>query len=167
VFAGSGSGNVTACMAGHNTAGRGAFGVLSMEFVPGAPGAGTGYRFIKIDGWAPTLVNTVNGRYTFWVEPTFQYRKAPSPSPLAGNKKILADRIVAQLGTEAVISSLNNSFVQTWGASGLLAKPSAANPPLAIVPPVTAAQVAGNPTNAFTRSPGGSPLNCQPPVLWN
>lgn len=167
VFAGSGSGNVLNCMAGHNSRNRGAFGVLSMEFVPGAPGAGTGYRFIKIDGWAPTLVNVVNGNYTFWVEPTFQYRKSPAPNPLTGNKKILADRIVAQLGSEAVISSLNSSFVQSWGPSGLLAKPSAANPPLAIVPPATPAQVQGNPTNAFTRSPTGTPLNCQKPVLWN
>lgn len=167
VFAGSGSGNVTACLEGHNTNSRGAFGVLSMEFVPGATGAGNGYRFIKIDSFAPTLVNTVNGNYNFWVEPTFQYRKAPSASPLAGVKKTVADRIVAQLGTEAVISSLNNSFAQTWGSSGLLAKPSSANAPLVVVPPVSAVQVAGNPTNAFTKSPFGSPNNCQAPVLFN
>lgn len=167
VVAGSGSQNVTACLEGHNNNSRGAFGTLSMEFVPGAAGAGNGYRYIKVDGFAPTLVNTVNGNYNFWMEPTFQYRKAPAPSPLAGAKKTIADRIATQLGTEAVISSLNNSYVQPFGASGLLAKPSAANPPLVVVPPVSAAQVAGNPTNAFTKSPLGSPNNCQLPVLFN
>jgi hypothetical protein len=167
IFAGSGSGDVTTCMAGHNTRQRGAFGVLSMEFVPGAAGAGDGYRYLKVDGFAPTLVNTVNGNYQHWVETSYQYRKSPSPSPLTGTKKTVADRIVIQLGTEAVISSLNNSFAQPFGASGLLAKPSAANPPVAVVPPATAAQVAANPTNAFTRSPTGSPINCQPPVLFN
>ena len=169
VFAGSGSGDVTACLAGHQSRGRGAAGVLSMEFVPETTAGGTGYRFIKIDDYSPTTVNVVNGDYDFFVEPTFQYRKVVvnAVPALAGEKKIIADRIVQQLGTEAVISSLNNAFVQTWGRSGLLAKPSAANLPNAIVPRTTAAAVLANPTNAFTRSPSGSPVNCQPPVLFN
>lgn len=169
VFAGSGSGNVTTCMAGHEGRGRGAFGVLSMEFVPGTTSGGPGYRYIKIDDYAPTTVNVVNGDYDFWVEPTFQYRKVAvgAVPALAGDKKIIADRIVQQLGTEAVISSLNNSFVQTWGRSGLLAKPSAANQPEVVVPRTTAAAVLANPTNAFTKSPSGQPVNCQPPVLFN
>jgi len=178
IVAGSGSGNVLTCMAGHNNNSRGAFGVLSMEFrdiTPANPAAlplplpavDNGFRWIKIDGFSPSHVNVVNGNYSFWVEPSFQYRKAPAPVPLTGNKKIIADRIVLQLGTEAVLSQLNNALTQTWGRSGLLAKPSAANPPNVIVPPTTAAAVLANPTNAFTRSPSGSPLNCQPPVLFN
>lgn len=169
VVAGSGSGDVIACMAGHQSRGRGAAGVLSMEFVPETAAGGTGYRFIKIDDYSPSSVNVVNGDYDFWVEPTFQYRKvAVNAVPaLAGDKKIIADRIVQQLGTEAVISSLNNAFVQTWGRSGLLAKPSGANPPNTVVPRTTAAAVLANPTNAFTKSPSGSPVNCQPGVLFN
>lgn len=167
VFAGSGSGDVTTCLAGHNTNARGAFGVLSMEFVPGTTAGGDGYRYIKIDGAAPTLTNTVNGLYNHWVEPTFQYAKAPSATPLAGNKKTVADRILTQLATEAVITSLDNAFVQPFGRSGLLAKPSASNPPNAIVPLTTDAAVLTNPTGAFTKSPSGSPINCQPPVLFN
>ena len=169
VFAGSSSSNVTACMAGHESRSRGAVGVLSMEFVPGSTSGGSGYRYIKIDDYAPTTVNVVNGDYDFWVEPTFQYRNVAvgAVPALGGDKKIIADRIVQQLGTEAVISSLNNSFVQTWGRSGLLAKPSATNAPNAIVPRTTAAAVLANPTNAFTKSPSGQPVNCQPPVLFN
>lgn len=166
VFAGSSSNDVVACMNNHNQVGvaRGAFGVLSMEFVPGAT---DGYRWIKIDGTSPTLTNVVNGNYNFWVEPTFQYRKSPGSPVLSGVKQIIADRINLQLGTEAVITTLNNAFVQPWGRSGLLAKPSGANVPNAIVPPTTDAAVAANPTNAFTRSPSGSPVNCQVPVLFN
>lgn len=167
VVAGSGSGDVTACMAGHNTNGRGAFGVLSMEFVPGTTAGGDGYRYIKIDGFAPTLTNVVNGNYNHWVEPTFQYRKAPGSPVMTGVKKIIADRIVAQMGTEAVITSLDNAFVQPFGRSGLLAKPSGSNLPNVIVPPTTDAAVLANPTNAFTKSPSGAPINCQPPVLFN
>ena len=169
VFAGSGSGDITACMAGHESRARGAAGVLSMEFVPGTASGGTGYRFIKIDEYSPSSVNVVNGDYDFWVEPTFQYRKVVvnAVPALSGDKKLIADRVVQQLGTEAVISSLNNSFVQTWGRSGLLAKPSAANPPNAVVPRTNAAAVLANPTNAFTKSPLGQPANCQPGVLYN
>lgn len=167
VVAGSGSGNVTACLAGHNTNGRGAFGVLSMEFVPGAPSVENAFRWIKIDGASPSLTNVVNGDYDFWVEPTFQYRNAASGNALAGVKKTIADRIVLQLGTEAVITALDNAFVQTWGRSGLLAKPSGANLPNAIVPPTTAAAVQLNPTNAWSKSPAGAPNNCQVPVLFN
>ena len=169
VFAGSSSSNVTTCLAGHQGRGRGAAGVLSMEFVPGTASGGSGYRYIKIDDYAPTTVNVVNGDYDFWVEPTFQYRQvAVSAVPaLGGDKRIIADRIVQQLGTEAVISSLNNSFVQTWGRSGLLAKPSGTNAPNVIVPRTTAAAVLANPTNAFTKSPSGQPVNCQPGVFFN
>ena len=163
VVAGSGSGDVTACLVGHQANSRGAFGVLSMEFVPGT----SGYRWIKIDGASPSLTNVVNGDYNFWVEPTFQYRNGTTASPLAGVKKTIADRIVLQLGTEAVITSLDNAFVQTWGRSGLLAKPSPSNLPNAIVPPTTAAAVLLNPTNAWSKSPNGAPNNCQVPVLFN
>lgn len=168
VVAGSGSSNVTACLAGHNTNSRGAFGVLSMEFVPGTTAGGDGYRWIKIDGASPSLVNAVNGHYDFWMEPTFQYRKSPSPLPLpVGPKKTIADRINLQLGTEAVITQLDNAFTQSWGRSGVLGKPSGANPPNAIVPETTAAAVLANPTNAWTKSPAGSVNNCQYPVLFN
>ena len=169
VVAGSGSVNVTACLKGHDDNGRGAFGVLSTEFVPvqlaGGGATDSGYRYIKIDGYSPTDVNVVNGDYKFWVEPSFQYRK--TTTPLTGDKKRLADKIVAQLGTEAVISSLNNSFVQSWGRSGLLAKPSQANLPDAVATRRNAAQVLANPTNAFTRSPLNSPVNCTPATLFN
>lgn len=167
VVAGSGSGDVTACLAGHQANSRGAFGVLSMEFVPAASGSNSGYRYIKIDGFAPTLTNVVNGNYNHWVEPTFQYRKAPGSPVLSGVKQIIADRIVTQLGAEAVITSLDNAFVQPFGRSGLLARPSGSNLPNVITPPTSDAAVAANPTNAFTRSPLGSPVNCQPPVLFN
>ena len=65
-------------MTAANTAGRGAIGVLSMEFNPNTTrtAADSGFRFIKINGVAPCLLPIVQSKYDFLGESTMQWRTA-------------------------------------------------------------------------------------------
>jgi len=64
------------------------------------PTAGKAYRFIKINGVAPTLANVYNGAYDFVVESTWQYQT----NPVQGRTKQQA--IVKALITEAQTPNL-------------------------------------------------------------
>jgi ABC-type phosphate transport system substrate-binding protein len=170
VFEGSGSGNVLTCMNNHNTGGRYAVGVLSMEFVPNTTTgtSGSGWRWIKVDGVAPTLLNAANGSYDFVFEASCNVR----PTYLGGrpaNTALFVNTVCGpnaatpgQLGNSDVIQAVNAQFTQTFGDTGLLglvANP--ANTPPA--PPLTVAAVADNPVWTFTRSGAGFPNSCQLP----
>jgi PBP superfamily domain len=157
---GSGSGNVTACMNAHNTAGRWAVGVLSTEFSDNLA-SGVGYRFVKIDGKSPSLFNVVNGKYDYWMETTIQWRNNTAASPLAGDDLTFMSGLVQKIGEPAVVKAINAGFLHDWGTSGLLALPQVYGP---VGPFTTAASVITNPVNTHTKSPLGTPNNCQPPV---
>jgi len=114
VTEGSGSGNVVSCMTAANTAGRGAIGVLSMEFNPDTSRTATdsGFRFIKIDGTAPCLLPIVQSKYSFLGESTIQWRISAinGLGALGGATLNLATAVRDRIGAPAVVNDLNTAF---------------------------------------------------------
>ena len=118
-----------------------------------------GYRFVKIDGAAPTLQNAANGTYLDWVEQSFQTRKTT-----AGAKLALFNQIVNQAATPAFLGTLDAAkFNYPFGQSGFLAVSTNGH-----TPTYTAAGLLDEtvPVVPYTHAPGISSLdNCRVPVV--
>jgi hypothetical protein len=162
----------------HDNAGRGALGVLSSELVvdpTGVADAATGagkWRFVKMNGAAPTVLNSVKGSYDMFFESTLQYRNATVNTlpALSTAKKAVADAIGAKLGLPNVVNDLNVAFTQTYGRGGLLgnAVDNAADAPVAPYVAVSAAgganDVYAKPIALSTRGASGAINACLSPV---
>lgn len=128
------------------------------------------YRFVKIDGVAPTLKNVANGSYKDWVELTWQYRKAAVPAGAARNNRGISsdngipqgdvfsiiDTIIKNAGSPAKLHSLANK-THDFGRSGYLAV--AANGYT-----FTDTLVETLPVNPYTHTGSGKLDNCSVPV---
>lgn len=176
---GSGTGDVKDCLNQHEFARHWAIGMFSTENTSNLeyndteppPGAPVGkrddrWRFIRIDGYTPSLRNVAEGRYDFFMEQTIMYRERPGlrgSSELGGDKKTLIDTIARNAGNPQIIRALNRRFRHPWGDSGLMALTTHgyAAPPV----PRTDASVAQMPVLTSTRSPDGITNNCILPAL--
>jgi hypothetical protein len=169
---GSGTSNVISCLNTHDGANRWAVGIFSTENVETSATAavndGNVWRFIKMNGYAPTLLNVANGKWDFFTEQSIQWRNAASGNALSGLKLTLMQDTAVNAGSPNIIRALNNGFQHSFGAAGVMAlitngwvptTPAASNP-------LTASQVAANPVLTSSRSPTGAPNNCQPPVTF-
>lgn len=169
---GSGTGNVKSCLSTHDGANRWAVGLFSTENVAvsetPAVDDGNVWRFIKINGAAPSLLNTANGKHDFFMEQSIQWRNAASGNALAGLKLTLMQDIAANAGSPSIIRAINNGFHHSWGDGGVMALITNGHMPTMAAPgaPVTAADVAINPVLTSTKSPQGAPNNCQTPVTF-
>lgn len=169
---GSGTGNVISCLNTHDGANRWAVGLFSTENVETNAVAGVNdgnvWRFIKINGAAPSLLNTANGKYDFFMEQSIQWRNAASGNALSGLKLTLMQDVAANAGSPSIIRALNNGFHHTWGDGGVMALITNGHMPTMPAPgtPVAAADVAANPVLTSTKSPQGAPNNCQTPVTF-
>jgi len=106
------------------TGGRWAIGVQGTD---SNAALGKNYRFLKVDGNAPTLANAVNGKYKWWTELTFQYK-----TTLSGDTLKIANEFIKQAGNPAVMAVTNaatNTATHTWGNAGYLAVPQNWAPP--------------------------------------
>jgi len=119
------------------------------------------YRFVKINGVAPTLQNAANGSYNDWVEQTFQWvdpakSGANAPTP---DQALIIEKIAAEAATPATIAANNVKYVFDWGQAGYLAVSTnfapAANGVLDLNAPVI----------PYTHSVGGNLDNCIVPVV--
>lgn len=159
-------------------AGLGAVGVLSTETVF-APTSGTASltksRFIKVNGYAPSLLNVVKGNYDFYYESTMQYRKATvggisALTSVTGGtaKKTMFDAIVARLGNPASVSKINEGFSHTFGRAGLVSNAVTYAGSVAATPydvsSGAATDVYLSPVATNTRGPAGTPNACINPV---
>lgn len=161
VFQGSGSGNVVTCLNDHETNGRWAVGVLSTEFTAGIDQGSTnnqGYRFVKIDGAAPTLYNAANGTYQYVMEATMQWRNAGSGNATAGDDLVMAQALSAGFNNPVVVAAISTGMTQLYGPAGILGVPGANLPD----DPITTGGIVTNPVSAYTHSSSGSTNNCQP-----
>lgn len=156
VYQGSGSQNVVNCLNAHQTNNRWAVGVLSTEFVAGSTG-NTGYRFIKVDGAAPTLYNSANGTYQYVMEATLQWRNAASGNPTVGDDLVMAAAMAAGFNNPTVVAAISSGMTQLYGPAGILGVPGTNLPD----DPITTAGIIINPVSAYTRSASGSTNNCQ------
>ncbi len=118
VVNGSGSGQVLACMNAHNTAGRGAIGVLSTEFKTTAGGQ---IRFVKLNGLAPTHANVAGGKYTQYTDASLNTRiGATLPTASALGYSAFLTTLKSDFSDPAVIAVINGGN-QPFGPSGLMA----------------------------------------------
>lgn len=170
VDAGSGSGNVATCMDLNNTDNNWAIGI---EGVDVEPVIGTdGYRFIKVGGVAPDLLNVEEGRYDYYMENSIQWRQGPglvtgAPAP-TGNVLAMVNLVASQESSPSVIAAIDGVFLlnQSPGAyTGFMALPTVGTNAPTIPSPNTNAGVLANPVATYTKSPTGITNNCQPPVM--
>ena len=129
------------------------------------------YRFIKVDGYAPTAVNVVNGNYKIWAELVNLNPVAPIASGAGSTaSSTLAADILANIGKADQIASLN--VIHPFGLSGFLG--TATNPsflPTFDQPTGTqkayAAFDSARPVNPWTHSTstGGSLNHCRTPSV--
>lgn len=167
----SGSGDVSDCLAvldtGSNTTTAGGFtntygkrwavGIQSLEK------ASANFRFIKVDGIAPTLANVASGQYLDFAELTFQYNTARMTDASRANTKAIADALIASAGEPTVVGEINKKFNHGFHASqevGYLANPNAftanADGSVDITKPV----------NPYTHANGAAPVNnCRIPMI--
>ena len=121
---------------------------------------GDNYRFVKIDGAAPTLENVANDKYLDWVEQSLQYNTAAYNAADALTQKVI-DLIAEESGQPSIIAGLNTKYQHLWGQGGYMAKPTDQD---GIQPPAFPFDLA-YPVNRTTRTPAGtSPDSCRPPV---
>lgn len=111
------------------------------------------YRFIRINGYAPTIQSVAAGDYEDYAEGSFQYR-----TDIPASKQTIFQYMAAQFITPGDMANLNLSYVHRWGQGGWLAVPKTfTNPsnPFDLL----------NPVNSSTRGPFNVAINiCQPPI---
>ncbi|MCD2451856.1 hypothetical protein GO003_015825 [Methylicorpusculum oleiharenae] len=116
------------------------------------------YKFVRIDGVAPTLQNAANGTYMDWVEPTYQWRKSGNGAPTGDTLRIIEKLIVDAGAPSTVASVLNKTSTYRFGKSGYLAVASNGHPYSHILN--EAAPVIG-----YSHAAGGVLNNCNVPVI--
>jgi hypothetical protein len=117
------------------------------------------YRYIALDGVAPTLENTASGHYMNWVELTYQWRKAAFEGP-TGDKLTILRRIAADAGSPSIMARNNARFVHPWGRGGYLASTTAGH-----AAPADGRFDPANPINPYTHAPGLPLDNCRVPLV--
>ena len=111
------------------------------------------YRYIKIDGFAPTVQEVYNGNYPYFTEGSYVFRKrAPKPS---GDLLTVLNRIANDASSPQVFGALNASINQTFGTGTYIATTGQGYPSPTVFDPL-------NPLTAYTHQPRGSLLdNCR------
>lgn len=163
VFAGLGTGDVRDCLDAHTQFNRWAIGILSTESL--GNNGNRKFRFIKVDGAAPTLLNAYLGRWPHVTEQSMQWRRSFDASLEKTDEGRVLRFLATNLGAPRVLAALNSGFVHPWGQGGYLAPAASGFPPPP--PPVTAESLRLNPVGALTRSLGrlndcGEPLVVRP-----
>jgi hypothetical protein len=163
-FAGSGGGDVSNCLNFHNIQNRGAIGMQTAETKPGADFA---YRYVKVDGAAPTQADMAAGKYTLYADASLNTRTGNSATLGASTNNPTAEApgysaFVTRLKTDfknPTIIKLINGADQPFGPSGLMALM-----PTGGIPDFTGASS----VNPWNKLVGGTTIdNCQTPKASN
>ena len=159
VVNGSGSSQVQTCLNKHNDGGRGAVGVLTTEH---KQSPSTKWRFVKINGLAPTHANVASGKYTFYADAALNLRVGSDLPTLAANGyPNFINKLKSAFADPMIIRVLNGS-AQSFGPSGLMALDNLLSP----IPSPDFTGAEGR--NPWSRSVGGTQLNnCQPGTMAN
>lgn len=111
------------------------------------------YRFVKVDGVAPTLENAFRGKYMDWVEQTIQWRKA-----ISQDKKTVIQKIATDASSPSILGTvLNPDFVHPFGSAGYLA--------IGNNHPFTENLNLSAPVMPYSHAVAGTLSNCQVPVI--
>ncbi|MDX1811506.1 MAG: hypothetical protein R3240_06135 [Gammaproteobacteria bacterium] len=149
----SGSGDVEVCLNDANANGKWAVGLQATEKNSTLT---SNYRFIKVDGVAPTLKNVAEGKYFDWVENSIQWRNAANNGP-SGDMLALLQTIAKNAGSPTIVKQLNTKFVHPFGQAGYLALSSNGHAPSVPFNATT------NPVNPYSHVIGGAVNNCRVP----
>lgn len=175
----SGSGGVESCMsdadngtstavdvASHNVGldfGGAKFWAFGIQSTENNAALAKPYRFVKIDGFAPSIKNVAEGKYIDWSEQAFMWRKDFSTGTWntgTATQKAARLAILTQIGNStgqpSVVTTLNAGFNHGFGQAGLLALASngfAQSLPF----------VATNPVTGWTHKAGTLLDNCRAP----
>ena len=119
VFAGSGGGDVRACLINHDGNSRGAIGILTTEDKP--PVQANSWRFVKVDNITPNQAQTAAGRYRFYVESSLNIRTggAFATNATLGYGPVVT-RLLKDFADPTIITAINGT-AQTFGKAGLMA----------------------------------------------
>lgn len=80
---------------------------------------GKKWRYVKIDGYAPTIENVAAGVYPLWAEGSVLYRTDKASDPQWALKKGLLKAFADDLGSPTVAKAVNKT--NTFGLSGIFA----------------------------------------------
>ncbi len=80
---------------------------------------GDPWRYIKIDGYAPTLENVAAGAYPLWAEGSILYRTTLASDKDWTSKTKLLKTLADNLGSPSVANIVNTT--QPWGKTGIFA----------------------------------------------
>ncbi|MEL7311208.1 MAG: hypothetical protein AAFN07_06855 [Pseudomonadota bacterium] len=161
IFAGDGSGDVRDCLDDRFSNDLFGIGVLSTNTEINDIGATSRqFRFIGIDGAAPTLQETANGGYHFVTENVLNTLRVGGPT---GTVAALVNEIGSTIGTPSIIADINVDSQNPGGDHGILGRANG----ITIVEnpaPVSIGDMRSNPVSSFARDVGGSTNNCEPVV---
>jgi hypothetical protein len=136
--------------------GRWAVGIQGLEKNAGLT---EDWRFVKIDGVAPTLENVAKGKYHDWAELTFQYSKTHVWDT---SEDLIVKEFIKAAGNPNVMVSLNATNVQTFGDSGFLASPKN------FAPDVNGAFLSSYPVNPYSHATTADAVNnCRVPAAYD
>jgi hypothetical protein len=158
-----------------------AFGVQSLEKNDSNANPQWPYKFVKIDGVAPTLANAFTGKYMDVVEMTYQWlkpntNKLPAcdygllgthpatcgPRPPEQDVKVIIDQMRSEASQPVVVGSvLNVASNYPFGKSGYMA-PAV---PFATSPSFTGLLNENAPIWPYTHNTGAGINNCVVPML--
>ncbi len=162
----SGSGDMDLCLddfaKGNNRSGKN--GMNAVAWAIGQQGMERNanlafdYKFIKVDGIAPTLKNAASGQYIDWVEPTYQWRTSGAGAPAGDTLRIIEKLVVDAGAPGSVASILNANTNHPFGKSGYLAVASNGHP-------YSHALNENAPVIAYSHAASGTLNNCSVPVI--
>jgi hypothetical protein len=150
----SGSGDMNLCLDNFNDVSN--YWAIGIQSTEKNADLALSYRFVKIDGFAPTLENAASGNYMDAVENTFQWRTPAFNGP-TGDKLAIIETIASNASEPAIVATLNAGFVHEFGQGGYMALSSnghAAAFPFDVATPVT----------TLTHFALGTLDNCRAPV---
>jgi len=160
------SDDMVSCVAKFNSTNIGAIGYVSTDYVPQVS---DGYRFVKVDGYLPTQLNVVDGKYKAWSEEALNYNTGRAP---AGDLLAFYNRFQSASADQAYLSAVSQGLTQTIGGwtGGLLgAQPNGQNasgwglPVAANLPvPRSDASLLANPANPLSRATSNGYTLCSP-----
>lgn len=168
VFAGNGTGDVLSCLQAHDAAGQMAIGVVGIENGWGvyqSNAARKDWRFVKLNGVAPSYENVASDRYQYWAQSASYAPKSGRPNVATGVAGDIATAFV-QVGSVGTIAALNSAFNYTAPAfdGGFLAIPGLTgnNPNSSSA---TLAAFRANPVNSYNRGAPAATNDCIVPIL--
>ncbi len=159
----SGSGDMTLCLDSATKDANGNIGAANNYWAVGIQSTekkSAGFRFVKIDGVAPTIQNAANGSYEDWVEQSIQWRKAPRNfnDPNSADVLKILQTVRDNAASPASVAALNTKFVFPWGQGGFLALATNGH-----APSPNGVFDINNPVTPYSRSANGL-NNCAPAV---